>query len=204
MMPNNCAPANRRYAFPLGAGRRFGRTLHAQTGSPNGGRRGITSIDLNNQNHQPTNQYERSTACRVCHRDNPPGDLGGGMEVDRHVEKRAPQPTGVVYLPRHLQHGGHFAHSLHPALPKDRDANFGGQNVNEFVRELEMSIKNNSYEQKSSCRSHTWTSLRSLFDIHRWFVFAAAGAGGSPLWRRRTAKRLDRSEEHTSELQSRQ
>ena len=86
----------------------------------NGGWRGISLIDLNNQNHQPTNQYERSTTCRVCHRDNPPGDLGGGMEADCHVEECAQQPIGMVHLPRHLQHGGNIAHSLHPALPEDR------------------------------------------------------------------------------------
>ena len=53
----------------------------------------------------------------------------GGMEADCHVEERAPQPTGVVYLRGHLQHRGHFAHPLHPVFPKDRAAGFGGQNV---------------------------------------------------------------------------
>ena len=42
------------------------------------------------------------------------------MEADCHVEECAPQPIGVVYLPRHLQHGGDIAHSLYFVLPENR------------------------------------------------------------------------------------
>jgi hypothetical protein len=102
----------------------------------NGGRRGITSIDLNNQCHQPSNQYERSTACLVCHRDHPPGDLGWSVEADCPVEECAPQPIGVVHLPRHLQHGRHFAHSLHSLFPENRTAAIatGAKNLSHLAR----------------------------------------------------------------------
>jgi hypothetical protein len=83
----------------------------------NGGRRGISSNSLITKTiNQRTNMKG-------------PLHLGRGMEADCHVEERAPQPTGVVYLPGHLQHRGHFAHPLHPVFPKDRAAGFGGQNV---------------------------------------------------------------------------
>jgi hypothetical protein len=70
-----------------------------------------------NKDHRPRNQYERSSACRIRHCDDPPGNLGWSMEAHSHVEERAPQPIGVVHLPRHLQYGRYFADPIHSCLP---------------------------------------------------------------------------------------
>jgi hypothetical protein len=86
----------------------------------NGGRRGISSIDLSGQHHQPTYQYERSSACRFCHWHRSRGDLGRDMEANCNVEERTPQLTDMVHLPGHLQHCWNIAHPLHLAFPEDR------------------------------------------------------------------------------------
>src|SRR5208282_4470319 len=85
----------------------------------------ISSSDLNSQNLKTTKDKHESydPAGIDLFGDNPPGNLGWSLEADRHVEERAQRPTGMVYMPRHLQHHRHSAHPLHPVFPENRDAN---------------------------------------------------------------------------------
>jgi hypothetical protein len=73
--------------------------------------------------------YENPSANIDLFSDSPPRYLGWRMEADRHVEERTQQPTGVVFVPGHLQHHRHPANSLHTGLPEDRTASTGVQNL---------------------------------------------------------------------------